>query len=56
MNTYNHFRTLEMAPFVTYVPATPHSKIAATRRKPASMQPGIHDKLQRTKPALDLHG
>ena len=53
LNTSNHSRTLEMATFVPYVPAAPHSKIVATRRKPASKQPGIRDrtKLQRAKPA-----
>jgi hypothetical protein len=56
LNTSNHFRALEMANFIPYKPTAPHFKSVATRRKPASKQPGILDKLQRTKPALDRHG
>jgi hypothetical protein len=46
LNTSNHFCTLEMANFVPYVPAAPHSKIVAT----------WHSRQARTKPALDRHG
>jgi hypothetical protein len=48
LNTSNRFPALEMATFVsyTYIPTAPRSKSATARRKPASKQSSILDKIQ----------